>query len=169
MDSYRAMHHARYLEREREIEERVLLAEAAEKARLLELAKVESIRVLVQSIRDKTSIDEVHKVISDILKFRGDPPEKSLLSQVGLELVEAINTNQSLATNFNSPIQVRKSIGIHNGVKHILQMCGIEESIEMEYAMDCSRDEEIARQLATEPAQAPVVRRGRGRPRRTPV
>lgn len=58
---------------------------------------------------------------------------------------------------FNDAAQVEASKAIRSRMRDILACCGVlgesDEDLEMEFDMDCSRDEEIARQLAAEMEQ----------------
>ena len=143
MEDYRAVHHAKYLERARVIE------------------RWERIHAIVDSVKDHTDLSEIRKSVSEILGIVQEPVKEL---DFGLKLVEAINTNKAIVVQLDNPVQITMSRKIQEDVKTILGLCGLDDTIEVEYDMDCSRDEEIARQLARAPA--PVVRRRRGRPAR---
>jgi hypothetical protein len=149
MEDYRARHHAQYIEREKE--------------RLEIIARAEKLEKLVESIQTETSILGLYKTVQTIKENL----DKQKLSQFGFNLVEAINTNGFISIDFNNTIHVTASQEVQKVVKEILGQCGIDDDIEVQYNMDCSRDEEVARQLAetVEPIP-PVARRPRGRPRK---
>lgn len=143
MDDYFAVHHAKYLERVRVIE------------------RWERIHEIIDSIKDHGDLAEIRKSVSEIMAIVQEPVKEL---DFGLKLVEAINTNKAIMVQIDNPVQVTMGRKIQEDVKKILGLCGLDDTIEIEYVMDCSRDEDIARGLA-EPAPL-GVRRRRGRPRR---
>lgn len=143
MEDYRAVHHAKYLERARVIE------------------RWERIHAIVDSIKDHRDLSEIRKSVSEILGIVQEPVKEL---DFGLKLVEAINTNKAIVVQLDNPVQITMSRKIQEDVKTIIGLCGLDDTIEVEYDMDCSRDEEIAQRLAVEVPVAP--RRRRGRPRR---
>ena len=147
MEDYRSRHHTQYIEREKE--------------RVDIIDRTNKLEKLVEDIKTHTNMSQIKKTVQEMLKIIDDKLDKQKLSQIGLGLVEAINTNQFTMTNFNNQNHILMSRDVHEIVKSILNLCGIDDTIEVQYDMDCSRDEEIARQLEQEP---PVVRRRRGRP-----
>ena len=132
MEDYRAIHRAKYLERE---QERLEL----EKKRKKLYEKIEKLKTY-------KTMNTVHKTLGEIREGL-DILEKSKLTEFGLAVLEAINTNPSVTTNFHKPKQVQTSTQVQESVKQVLTYCGIE-GLEINYEMDCSRDEEIARNLA---------------------
>jgi hypothetical protein len=69
-----------------------------------------------------------------------------------LELFESVN-NTHAKINLHNPNDVNTSNDIRKLIRELLYDCGVldsneDTSLDMEYDMDCSRDEEIARQLA---------------------
>ena len=143
MEDYRAAHHAKYLERVRVVE------------------RWETIQKIIEDIKEHTDLAEIRASVSGILNILKEPVKEL---DFGLKLVEAINTNGAITVQLDNPVQITMSKKIQEDVKTILGLCGLDDTIEVEYDMDCSRDEEIARQLARAPAR--VVRRRRGRPAR---
>lgn len=186
---YRAVQHARYLERERQREaaeaaatavveaEALALREAAERANNAWL----DIHTRIAEIKQYTVIFQVNEAVKnlhDVLqRFVEDgvlERRSDTLAQLGMELLDAINNNAHIKTDFSNQIQVRLSHTVRENVQKILAMCNVitqEEDLDVNYEMDTSRDEELARQLADElpPAPAPAPARRRGRPRRNPV
>ncbi len=140
MEDYRSAHHAKYLER---------------------IQKLEKLEKFVEDIKTHTTMNQIKKTVNEMLETIDDKLDKQKLSQIGLSLVEAINTNKFTVTDFNNQTHVLMSRDVHEIVKSILSLCGIDDTIEVQYEMDCSRDEEIARQLSAEP---PIVRKRRARP-----
>ena len=132
MEDYRALHRAKYLEREKERLE-------LEKNRKKMYEKIEKLKTYKTMNTISKTLGEIREGL-DIL-------EKSKLTEFGLAVLEAINTNPSVTTNFHKPKQVQTSTQVQESVKQVLTYCGIE-GLEINYEMDCSRDEEIARNLA---------------------
>jgi hypothetical protein len=123
MDEYRARHHAVYL-------------------------KEQALRDRIEAVRDAPTLDEVHLAVAGILsELRAGPPDRGRLTEIGLLLVDAISKNPKASTDFSNTFQVRKSQGVFRAVQKILAICGVAEAIEVQYEMDCSRDELIAQQL----------------------
>ena len=72
-----------------------------------------------------------------------------------MQLFQNVNENDLTKINFHDALSVTTSKHIHSVMKEILRLCGIltdTEELEMTYDMDCSKDEELARQLAEEDA-----------------
>ena len=132
MDEHRARHRAQYLERE---QERLEL----ERRRKKMYEKIEKLKTY-------KTMNTINKTLGDILEGL-DILEKPKLTEFGLAVLEAINTNPSVTTNFHKPKQVQTSNQVQESVQKVLSYCGIE-GLEINYEMDCSRDEEIARNLA---------------------
>ncbi len=153
MEDYRSAHHTKYLERIQEIEKR-------EK---LQLEKIQKLEKLVEDIKAHTTMNQIKTTVNEMLETieSDEALDKQKLSQIGLDLVETINTNKFTMTDFNNHVHVLMSRDVHAIVKSILSLCGIDDSIEVQYEMDCSQDEEIARRMSMEP---PVLRRRRARP-----
>jgi hypothetical protein len=146
MEDYRAVHHAKYLERVRVVE------------------RWKRIHEIVDSIHEHVDLTDIRASVSEIMSIVQEPVKEL---DFGLKLVEAINTNKAIVVQLDNPVQVTMSRKIQEDVKTILGLCGLDDTIEVQYDMDCSRDEEIARNLAEPDPVPPVVRRrGRGRPRR---
>ena len=147
MEDYRSAHHAKYLER---------------------IQKLEKLDKYLDDIKTHATMNQIKTTVNEMLETieSGEGTlDKQKLSQIGLSLVEAINTNKFTVTDFSNQTHILMSRDVHAIVKSILSLCGIDDTIEVQYDMDCSRDEEIARQLTFEP---PVLRRRRAsaRPRR---
>jgi hypothetical protein len=156
MEDYRSAHHAKYLERIQELEE-------IEKLLLGRSQKIEKLKKLVEDIKTQTTMNQIKTTVNEMLETieSDEALDKQKLSQIGLDLVETINTNKFTMTDFNNHVHVLMSRDVHAIVKSILSLCGIDDNIEVQYEMDCSQDEEIARRMSMEP---PVLRRRRARP-----
>ena len=126
MEEYRAVHHARYLERER-IRERS-----------------KRVHELIESILECKTIFEVRKVTKKLLEILEEPVEEL---DFGLRLVEVISTSPLVKVQLDKKSHTQASRTIQGNVKKILSLCGLDDTIEIQYDMDCSRDEEIARSL----------------------
>jgi hypothetical protein len=144
MEDYKAAHHAKYLERVASTE------------------RWNAIHAIVESIKEHKDLSDIRSSVSTILDTMKEPVKEL---DFGLKLVEAINTNGAITIQVDNPVQTTMSRKIQEDVKKILGLCGLDDTIEIQYDMDCSRDEEIARQLA-EPEPEPVVRPKRRRPMR---
>ena len=147
MEDYRSAHHAKYLER---------------------MQKLEKLEKHIEDIKTHATMNQIKKTVNEMLEIieSGEGTlDKQKLSQIGLSLVEAINTTRFAMTDFSNQMHVLVSRDVHAIVKSILSLCGIDDTIEVQYDMDCSQDEEIARRMSVEP---PVIRRRRvsARPRR---
>ena len=141
---YTAVHRARYLERIRQEEE---------------------LHNHVLQIKQYTSMKEIDESVSLILELIKNPIDKKILFECGLQLIDSINNNKSIITRFDDSNQVLLCFKVQKNVKTILNLCSVDDNIEIQYDMDCSKDEEIARQLVFSDPKPPVRRR-RGRPRR---
>jgi hypothetical protein len=132
MDDYRALHRAKYLEREQE--------------RLELERKRKKMYERVEKLKTYKTMNTISKTLGEIIEGL-ELVEKPKLTEFGLSVLQAINGNPSVTTNFHKPKQVQTSTHVQEGVKQVLTYCGIE-GLEINYEMDCSRDEEIARNLA---------------------
>lgn len=147
MEDYRSRHHTQYIEREKE--------------RVDIIDRTNKLEKLVEDVKTHTNMSQIKKTVNEMLETIDDKLDKQKLSQIGLGLVEAINANRFTVTDFNNQLHVLTSRDVHAIVKSILSLCGIDDTIEVQYEMDCSRDEEMARRMAVEP---PVLRRRQTRP-----
>lgn len=148
MEDYRAIHHARYLQREREREEAI---------RQFDITKDQlwyNINTKTNDIRcytvNQQIYDSVKSLIDDFTAIIEYLEDKAVLSQLGMDLLDAINTNHNAKTDFSNPAQVELSRGIKENVKKILSICNIimdTEELDINYEMDCSQDEMLATEL----------------------
>lgn len=206
LHDYRALHHARYLERERQRAEADAELQAAEceaaakrdQAWSAVHTKISEIRQLTTNYQIRESVDSLLGTLADTVDQQ--LLEKKTLTELGMDLLDAINTNENIKTDFSNPAQVQLSRAIKESVKKALSLCNVimeNEDLDVNYEMDCSRDAELAQELARAlmlgtgnavgmfgdrdrdpdrdrdddapppPPAAPAPRR-RGRPRRTP-
>ena len=132
MEDHRARHRAQYLEREQ--------------ARLELEKRRKKMYEKIEKLKTYKTMNTISKTLGEIIEGL-DILEKPKLTEFGLAVLEAINTNPSVTTNFHKPKQVQTSNQVQESVQKVLAYCGIE-GLEINYEMDCSRDEEIARNLA---------------------
>lgn len=177
LGDYRSLHHQRYLERERlrEEEEKVrLAAEQAEKQRIQEY--VADLHVFCNVLESACCIAEAKQVLENIKdKLDVNIKHEDLLG-IGGKILEVLHSNPNVKINLLEPSDIQASQDIKELSKLILTTLGLDASdIDLEFEMDCSKDEEIARALAESwgsplPAlpiiNPPVIPRRRGRPRK---
>ena len=199
LQDYRALHHARYLERERQRMQTDAELQAAERKAAEKRDQAwEAVHVKISELRQHTTIYQIKGSVDTLLETLTDVAnqqvlEQKMLSELGMDLLNAINTNEHIKTDFSNPAQVQLSRTIKESVKKALSMCNVimeNEELDVNYEMDCSRDGELAQELARAlmletgsdldnnalptpaapvPAPAaPAAPRRRGRPRRTP-
>jgi hypothetical protein len=74
------------------------------------------------------------------------PP--SGIQDKGYNVLNTINTNTNVKVNFSDVNDLELSKNIQNLVKNILEQCGIKSGdMNVEYSMDTSRDEEVAKEI----------------------
>jgi hypothetical protein len=192
LQDYRALHHARYLERERQRAEADAKLQAAERETAAKRDQAWSaVHSKISEIRQHTTNYEIRESVDSLLGVLTETVDQQVLEQktlteLGMDLLDAINTNENIKTDFSNPTQVQMSRAIKESVKKALNLCNVimeNEDLDVNYEMDCSRDAELAQELARAlmlgaatddpdddvppPPAAPAPRR-RGRPRRTP-
>jgi hypothetical protein len=123
-------------------------------------------------LKESNNLKEMIKILEKVtVGIEGLPVEK--LNAKGYDLLEIVNTNRNISINIANERERGNSEKIKELVKGILCKCGIEaDDMDMEFDMDCSRDEEIARQLARSFISGPSVpsplstapKKKRGRP-----
>jgi DNA polymerase III delta prime subunit len=187
METYRAKQHAQYLERERlrieaeQIEKDLL--ESAENEAREKLERATKILIDCQEqitgIRQHTSMVTIRKSVDTILETiteNKDILEKDALGEIAMSVVDAINNNNNTITNLNIQQHMDISRQVQTTIKKLLLLCEViqdTEELDVDYDMDCSRDEEIALQLSRQQLidtndPPPRQRRPRGRPRKVP-
>jgi hypothetical protein len=75
---------------------------------------------------------------------------KVSINMVVMQILENVNTNTAAMVNFHDENDIILSRNIQKLMKEILRVCEIDEDLAIQYDMDCSRDEDIARQLSSE-------------------
>lgn len=179
LSDYRNIHKQKYMEIERIRLQEESQRQEEERARLEEerqrKEKEEEALALIDTYCGLLKETDNHKEMIKILEkvnesLDGIPLEK--LNSKGYDLLEIVNGNKNISINIANERERGNSEKIKELMKVILCKCGIEAGdMDMEFDMDCSRDEEIARQLArsfiTEPVPVPLntaPKKKRGRP-----
>ena len=164
---YRAVHRQKYIERERERERAREAERELERMRgvfrtefdenilpqfktcIEDLRSCESISVvkdLVGACYEMLSAWELHADESIRQHYHS---KKDALSELGLELLQTLNSNRGIITNFHNQQQVFTSRQVEEIVKNILKSCYLDtEGLDVCYEMDCSNDEQLAQLLA---------------------
>jgi hypothetical protein len=201
MEEYRRKHAEQYMKRMKEQEEARMLELQKEQERL-EAQRIEEERVrkvvdtVVQSLeRTATailiadspipishSLSHTFEVVKEHFDtWSASETNKTIVNTQVIQLFENINTNQTTVVNLNKADETIASRTIQNVMKELLKLCGIDDNLAVEIDMDCSRDEELARQLAATnpftynvnniprnaptPAPVPITRARATRPR----
>ena len=180
LSDYRNIHKQKYMEIERLRLEEERKRHEEENARIEEerqhKAKEDEALALIDTycglLKEANNFKEMIKILEKVTAgCEGLPVEK--LNTKGYDLLEIVNGNNNISVNIANERDRGNSERIKGLVKDILCKCGIEaDDMDMEFDMDCSRDEEIARSLQeqlarsfiTEPVPlntAPKKKRGR--------
>lgn len=89
-------------------------------------------------------------------------------SHIGPRLLDLINNNKNIRIDCTSDTETTIAKQIKENVAYVLQRLGLEASdMELQYHMDTSHDEEIAKELARQ-LNGPAPRPRRGRRRNVP-
>jgi len=140
MDDYKAKHHQRYLERQEDARK----AEEEKKRRIKELE--EQIDVCIDLIKESKTMNEVETILHMIEKKLNNYENQY---EKGLAILEALNSNTYIMVNTTNIHDLEASVRMQTQTQKILKLCGLDVGdIGLEYSMDCSKDEEIARELA---------------------
>lgn len=170
MEEYRKLHAQRFLERQqaKEAEERKAQEEQERRSqvcnditrRLDEAASTISVTTSVLDIIDALHSMSYHlRETSEV--WQADIQE--LVRAAVMNLLERINANTTIMISYTNEVDIQASREIQRTMKDMLRMCNIlateDEDLDMDIAMDCSMDEEIARRLAEEdqPRRRPLV------------
>lgn len=157
LKGYKERHQSRYIDREN--------------ARNNITTTFETHSTNIESATQLKQMEEALKSIENA--FKDFPPSiapPSNIQEKGMNVLNKVNTNTNVKVNFADVNDVNLSKNIEALVKNILDKCGIQSgNMNIEYNMDTSRDEEIARQLQDDfrPRPRPPPRQP-GR-RRTPA
>ena len=164
MEDYRALHHARYVERQRKMEEEEeLRRRIAEQLRIEEerdeLRATEIFTQFTNWINDiylMLSIVNVSGLVTSILDLLETEydflivcKKQDKLMEMGANMLEAINSNIYAQVNFHDRSEMEISYNMQNNVKKILARCGVikEGELDVMFDMDTSNDEVMALQL----------------------
>jgi hypothetical protein len=179
LSDYRNIHKLKYMEIERKRldDEQLCLEEAKRKDELIKKA-LDTIDSYCILLKEANNLNEMIKILEKIQGIIDDtnnvPVEK--LNGKGYDILETVNGNLNISINICNDHERVDSDRIKEVIIYILCKCGIEaDDMDLEFNMDCSRDEEIARQLAqsfiTPPLHTPIPRvlntapkKKRGRP-----
>lgn len=188
LSDYRNIHKQKYMEIERQRMEEERKRHEEESARLEEerqrKAKEDEALAHIDThcglLKETNNHKEMIKILEKVTgSLDGIPLEK--LNIKGYDLLDIVNGNKNISINIANERDRLNSEKIKGLVKDILCKCGIEaDDMDMEFDMDCSRDEEIARSLQeqlartfiTEPAPIPLntaPKKKRGRPPKNTV
>lgn len=183
LDFYKSRHHKEYLKR---IEEK----EEAER-KLKESIEYVNTKLsnIIGTTKEHNNTQQIHDSLDEIKLLFDD--YESIISMIeerisyGLQLLENISNNTNICINVHHNDERADSYQIKDKLKDILNKLGLDtEGLDLEFEMDCSRDEEIARTLASQyrrplgglgtsvgptietPVLPPPMPRRRGRPRK---
>jgi hypothetical protein len=78
--------------------------------------------------------------------------EADRVKAAAMSLLDGINTRSSISVKFSDPGHVEATKDMQQAMKDLLSLCGVldasaHEELQLHVEMDCSRDEELARQL----------------------
>ena len=172
MEEYRQRHAQKYQERlsAKEEAERKIQEELERRQSICKnvIAHLEGAVISVlQASSALELVDVLHGVSFHLQESREiwqqDIPEY-VRSSV-MDVLEHVNTNTQIVISYARETDVQASREIQRTMKEILCMCSIlandEEDLDMDIAMDCSMDEEMARRLADEETTRPYIRQPR--------
>lgn len=142
LKEFRQRHHARFIHREKE-----------------RLAAQEEFHNdfdrLVESISECSSLIELRDTLSVIISLMKEKQDKYIeidrsFEARGLKIVDEISKNKYIKINLNSSSDVESAALVRDLSRTIVLNCKVEgaQDIEIQFDMDCSRDEQIARELS---------------------
>lgn len=160
LEEYRNRHHRKYLERERQRE----IIEYEEEQRIEKY--IEEINMFCNLLENAHSLNEAKEILEN-LKSKIDVNIKDeSLSSIGSIILNILHSNPNVKINVLEPLDITTSQSIKELAIFILTALGLDAGdIDLEFDMDCSKDEEIARALAAS-WEPPIVVPRRGRPRK---
>lgn len=161
MEDYRRKHAEIYLQRqkEREEEERRIQEEEQRKDMYVQelTSSLQNAVAECPTMVSLTQVLDMLRALMHLLQQEPDVWRARMEDEVRLhvmDILQAINGNVALRVSFSSILEVQLSRDIHSTMNAILKTTNIiqaaEEDLSVEIHMDCSRDEEIARQLQEE-------------------
>lgn len=150
LNSYKNKHQAKYAEREN--------------VRSFITQTIDNHTSNVQNAEKLDQMEGALKSFEEAFKNFPTPPmpfQPMNLQNKGMDFLTKVNTNSSVKVNFNDTKDVELSRNIQGLVKNILEKLGIPAgNMGIEYHMDTSNDEEVARKL-NETINAPSRQRTR--------
>lgn len=173
--SYRDVQRQLYLQREKERED------AEMKAKQLVETFLEQVNTYSNLVATAENIEDIIGILtqlSDYLRESSSVGQHESLPGIGMIILETINTHPNIHINVHNRDMVEASQRLNLLVKEVLTQLGVDtEGMDLELDMDCSRDEQLARELQMNwrpfprtdgagPSQPPPLKRKRGRPRK---
>lgn len=125
-------------------------------------------------IENATNLQDMEEALKQMeIAFKNFPSNISPPSGIqdkGYNVLNTINTNTNVKVNFSDVNDVELSKNIQNLVQNILEQCGIQPgNLNIEYSMDTSRDEEVAKEIDRTLNKRPAQPRRRRDPPPSPV
>jgi hypothetical protein len=119
-----------------------------------------------KSIKDQVDIASACGVLCNVVEYMKDEEVGKGTPDIGMELLQSLNDNACLRVSLMDVNGRNNADELHRFLKEALELCGCDPDIKLEFDMDCSRDEELARALADEveeeaPPPPPPARRQR--------
>lgn len=125
LHAYKSVHQQRYAERE---------------------AKREALFAACKGFGSLPSMESACISMHDVLKLLDDPDVVPIIkAELGLDVLQGLNDNAQLRVSITDRHHAND---LHVLLKRVMEKCGCDPDIELEFDMDCSKDEEIARALA---------------------
>lgn len=125
LSDYKALHQKRYQERE---------------------AKREAVLSACKSFDGCVSIPDACQKMRDLLTTLEDPEVTSIIRpELGMDILQGLNENVELKV---SMMDRNRADELHSMLKVVMEKLGCDPDVKLEFDMDCSKDEEIARALA---------------------
>jgi hypothetical protein len=167
--SYRNAQRQFYLQREKERED------AEMKAKQLVESFLEQVITYSNLVATAENIDDIIGILTQLSDYLRESSSVGVLQHeslpgIGMVILETINTHPNIHINVHNRDMVEASQRLNLLVKEVLTQLGVDtEGMDLELDMDCSRDEQLARELQMNgagPSQPPPLKRKRGRPRK---
>jgi hypothetical protein len=164
LDDYKNIHRQRYLEREnqRKIEQDEIKKQLEEERKKIEeeQKKQEKERKKQEEALNQLSIYCNHIMVSDKLAdidrlltklhafLKKSKINHPSLTSRGMDLLESVNANPNIHINLMDQREVKLSNKMKETLKSVLALMGVDaQDMNLEYEMDCTNDEDIARRL----------------------
>lgn len=164
LNNYKDIHRQRYLEREnqRKIEQDEIKKQLEEERKrieeeqkILEKEKKKQEEALNQlliycnHIMVSDKLADVDRLLTKLHTFlkKAKINHPSLTSR-GMDLLESVNANPNIHINLMDQREVKLSNKMKETLKSVLALMGVDaQDMNLEYEMDCTNDEDIARRL----------------------